>query len=462
MKTSQPAGRSPVIRRFFRASVGFGLLMGIIFPFYALIFARFPSTASLAFFSAGCLGAGLTVGLVSYTIGRNLLLRWIEIRSGGLGSLGEAGAVLDLAKSRELGEISPNFTRFFSALDWELHEIRNVSTAAMEAMKVLVAHFGSQEEILGRLAVRSKKAELALEGMTSQIRTVSERGLSLAEAGAQLRRVLDEKKLLFESLAESGGFMVRTQDSLSALISAERDRNSSVRSTIAKGERAFGDLKSLQQRIADMLGAMMEAVVSMEDAGARSNLLAMNAAIEASHTGHLGRGFAVIAGEMRKQSDESTAQSIRLRGTLASLGADLAGGEAAIGEALEVFDSLLASGPAGEQALNRMDDTARGLVDSGTALQTQMDDFTTTIGRLDQLAASLVAASDDFTTLRGMDGIEEARKTLYELLEAILAITASQKSLGQNIIDLSDSMGSIDRLLSRFKLLDDGNGVPEV
>lgn len=103
MNASQATGRSPVIRRFFRTSVGFGLLMGLVFPFYALIFARFPSTASLAFFSAGCLGAGLTVGLVSYAIGRQLLLRWIEIRSDGLGSLGVAGSVLDLAKSRELG-----------------------------------------------------------------------------------------------------------------------------------------------------------------------------------------------------------------------------------------------------------------------------------------------------------------------------------------------------------------------
>ncbi len=326
----------------------------------------------------------------------------------------------------------------------------------MEALQVLVEHFRAQADTLDRLAIRSREGERALDGMSRQIHCVTDQGLSLADAGEQIRRVLDEKKVLFSSLAESGEIMVHTQASLSERISDERRRNQGVGAIIAKGEQAFDDLKRLQKRIAEVIGVMLEAVKSMEDSGARSNLLAMNAAIEAARTGHVGRSFAVIAGEMRKQSDESTAQSTRLRGTHARLGADLAGGEASIGAALEVFCALQETGPAGERALDGMDDTARGLVDSGTGLQRQMDDFTATVGQLEKLAASLTASSADFTALRDMDGMEEARKTIYELLEAILAITASQRNLGERMSGLSGSMSSIDHLLSRFKLLDDG------
>ncbi len=64
-----------VLRRNLVYSLAFGLLMGALFPLYASLFVSFGSSSSLAAFTAGCLGAGILVGIAAYRINTVSLVR---------------------------------------------------------------------------------------------------------------------------------------------------------------------------------------------------------------------------------------------------------------------------------------------------------------------------------------------------------------------------------------------------
>ncbi len=105
----------------FYLSMGFGILMGLVFPIYANFFVEFKSKLAFSIFISGCILAGIIVGAVAFFISKITILRLVKrVNSELQGILSDEADLTQSIKFTSndiLGELIINFNCFIAKIN---------------------------------------------------------------------------------------------------------------------------------------------------------------------------------------------------------------------------------------------------------------------------------------------------------------------------------------------------------
>ena len=365
--------------------------------------------------------------------GRTLLspLRTLEEAAEGL-SLGggDLNRRIPGAGGDELGRTAGAFNGFLESLRRAL----NVSTGAFRDGAFHSSHVNRE---LGAFVE-------SLRGMDATLREGQEGVERITGAMEEQAAGIEELSATGQTLAQMAEDLNRTAGTIAQEAEEGRASLSGVEESLESLRVRMEELGSLSKGLSERAGGIHQVVRMITEIADQTNLLALNAAIEAARAGEAGRGFAVVADEVRSLAEESRKAAASIGESLRDL---VSGVEDSAREVLAMggqVDRLSERSSVSSRTIGTILEQVTGLGDLSQNVAASAQEQGASVHEMAEAAQSV---TQEATVL------SERMAGLVETMDAMGEVAGE---LGQEMASLSDQSTRVLESLGSYRILSDG------
>ena len=231
----------------------------------------------------------------------------LEIVFGKIAS-GDLTDRLAVKKNNEVGRIMMNLN---TAIENNHTMICLLKDEADKMNSIGSQLSSSMEETAAAIKQIGENVKGVKEKAMSQAAGVTETVATVEQINGRLSRLVSSIEMQTESINESSVVITRMAEN-TVKIAKTLDQNNELIKTVygqtKVGKDGARTANEIVKQIAEKSASLLEASQIIQNIASQTNLLAMNAAIEAAHAGESGKGFAVVADEIRKLAEGSNLQ----------------------------------------------------------------------------------------------------------------------------------------------------------
>jgi methyl-accepting chemotaxis protein len=332
----------------------------------------------------------------------NQLMKRLTVLKVNIDSLSAGDADLtkriDIKGEDEVDQVGRSVNGFIGYLQKMMIDVSDATTQIQSEIAQLKQLSRSTNEALSRHASETDQAVTAINEMSSTAESVAQSASDTATFTQTANHNAVSSKLVVD------------------------DASSSVRSLVSEVESATAKVQAMQadaQRINDVLGVI-------GDIAGQTNLLALNAAIEAARAGEQGRGFAVVADEVRALAARTQQSTSEINETLQRL-------KDAVGSAVQAMEQTKAS--------------CQATADKTAQVTVGLDEMTNSVVHINDLSTQIATAAEEQSAVA-----EEINRNMVAVRHVVDELVESGVSVDRSTESLVGTNARLTALVNRFRV----------
>ncbi|MDO7896952.1 methyl-accepting chemotaxis protein [Pseudomonas sp. K18] len=298
----------------------------------------------------------------------------------------------------ELGAIGHSVNGFIAYLQNMIGEVTQATGAMASSLENLQRTSAHTSEILMRHASETDQTVTAITQMSSTADSVA------------------------QNAAETAAFTQRANEHADRSRVVVGEASNSVVALIDEVSSATRKVESMQQdaqRITEILG-VIGAIAG------QTNLLALNAAIEAARAGEQGRGFAVVADEVRALAARTQASTSEIN---------------------EMLTRLTQGVSSSVQAMENTQASCQSAADATSRVNSGLDEMAGSVSQINSLSTQIATAAEQQSAVT-----EEINRSMVQIRHMVEELVESGLASENNTRQLLDANSRVNAIMGRFKV----------